>query len=577
MIHNPVPKFTKVVQLLRKSMQDDDYQIDSIDSQRAVIKRFRDLYLLELDDSVISDGTVERRKSAIDIERSDLEQIIRSTKEGSTNIVIVSSLDRLIRENLRGASDRFKIFSENDVRVIICDLGPNIYDLWTEEHFNDLLEESKKAFDYSKRVSMNVVRGMFFRGIEMKSPPAEYYGYEVKSTKDKMARVVDRWEIIPDQKKLELVKTVIEMYSKGVTKIEVLRFLNLHSDRENEFSYSTMENLVSNPLFYGIYRKFTHRGGKINSIGKNGQSVEYSKFRNDKDRSKSYKNRMTKQDDDVTFEKRIGEMSEKFKDETNIESVTLFDEAVLKSVMDRRQKKHSKNNNSRFLFSGMIYCGHCGRKMKGRTRRRKEIDDYLTYECVNYIEKKMDKDGNRLCEGTKVVNEDDIFGALIDGFMLMKNEREKLKEELDKIYKGKTQSKKWVEVSDLLEKYVRRRKRLIAKDGSDEDIDECDYEIANLRTQMKSLENVKVEIDYGCEFFNSLVRGEFDGEDWDEVEVGVENVLGTIDFIESFCSKNIPSHRRDRVWMPDSLLVHFRTGLVRRFAHKGGLFLTMTE
>ena len=94
---------------------------------------------------------------------------------------------------------------------------------------------------------------------------------------------------------------------------------------------------------------------------------------------------------------------------------------------------------------------------------------------------------------------------------------------------------------------------------------------------MKSLENVKVEIDYGCEFFNSLVRGEFDGEDWDEVEVGVENVLGTIDFIESFCSKNIPSHRRDRVWMPDSLLVHFRTGLVRRFAHKGGLFLTMTE
>lgn len=86
-----------------------------------------------------------------------------------------------------------------------------------------------------------------------------------------------------------------------------------------------------------------------------------------------------------------------------------------------------KNRYSNDLLSGKIFCAECGASYRRRTRQTKKGNE-LFWRCANRIEH-----GNRICQNSITVSNDEIEKAIADRLSLYKYDEETVKQYLKRI------------------------------------------------------------------------------------------------------------------------------------------------
>ena len=224
---------------------------------------------------------------------------------------------------------------------------------------------------------------MIEEGININSVPP--YGYRMVKTGEFTKRGVERktYEIIPTE--AEIVKTIFNLFTEeGYGGIRIAKYLNERGYKTHkglEWSYSTVNNMLRNPIYTG-YLCF-HKTSVPLGGGK--------------------RKRVTDKNEWIYSKNKIPEFV--------IISEEQFEKAQrIKEARTNQNKKHEEANKEYFkyqtkgdmLFTGYITCGGCGSKLSTRGSKRKiKLPDgsdgftkYNYYACMNNC-------SGRKCECTK--------------------------------------------------------------------------------------------------------------------------------------------------------------------------------
>ena len=143
----------------------------------------------------------------------------------------------------------------------------------------------------------------------------------------------------------------------------------------------------------------------------------------------------------------------------------------------KRNAREPKSADRVFLFSGMIKCNCCGRKMAGNYHNRDERNQYYTYRCNNYRL-------NKTCTNSTVLNEIKIEPQLLENLgQYITNEIIKVETISEKSSAAIDNSKK----IEALKKEMKKLNIMYRKDRIEED--EYDRDYAELEAKLKELES----------------------------------------------------------------------------------------
>ena len=145
----------------------------------------------------------------------------------------------------------------------------------------------------------------------------------------------------------------------------------------------------------------------------------------------------------------------------------------------KRNARYSKTEDRVFLFTGMIKCSCCGRKMAGNFHYRDEKNQYFTYRCNNY---RM----NKTCPNKLVLNEKTLEPQLLE------NLDKYISAEIVKVTSIKEKNSEAIDNSKKIEAVKKEMKKLnlmYRKDRIEEEEYEKDY--AELEAELKKLEAVE--------------------------------------------------------------------------------------
>lgn len=142
----------------------------------------------------------------------------------------------------------------------------------------------------------------------------------------------------------------------------------------------------------------------------------------------------------------------------------------------KRNARHSKSTDRVFLYSGMIKCSCCGRKLTGNFHYRDEKNQYFTYRCNNFRL-------NKTCTNKTVLNEKTIEPQLLDNLdQYITNEIVKVTSISEKQSAVIDNTKK----IEALKKEMKKLNTMYRKDRIEEEEYEKDY--AELEAELKKLE-----------------------------------------------------------------------------------------
>ena len=213
---------------------------------------------------------------------------------------------------------------------------------------------------------------MIEQGINIMSVPP--YGYKMVKTGIFTKRGVERktYEIVPSE--AEIVKTMFNLVTEeGYGGIRIAKYLNekgYKTHKGNEWNYSTINNLLRNPIYTGYlcFRKTSVPvgGGK---------------------------------------RKRVSNTNEWIYSKDKIKELQIISEEQFELVQKIKKTRKNKNNEceqtnkeyfkyqtkGEMLFTGYIFCGGCGAKLTTRSSKRQiKLDDgsigytkYSYYACCN--------------------------------------------------------------------------------------------------------------------------------------------------------------------------------------------------
>lgn len=256
-------------------------------------------------------------KSAKDLERPELQKLLRDMKSGLVDVVLVYRLDRLTRSVL----DLYKLLEEFEKYEVKFKSATEVYDTTTAigRLFITLVAALAQweRENLAERVKMGMAKMVALGKWSGGTSP---YGYEYKN---------GCFHIIHHE--AELVKKMFKMArTKGMDGIAK----NLNKDgyrtrKGTEFHGFTVQYIVRNPFY----------------IGKMRFNDERFQIRKSLDEQQLY-------DSDLI--------------EPIIDEDEFWD---LQKILDKRKDKKGKGRTGGFYFTSILKCGKCGRAMTGTSNK----------------------------------------------------------------------------------------------------------------------------------------------------------------------------------------------------------------
>lgn len=151
-----------------------------------------------------------------------------------------------------------------------------------------------------------------------------------------------------------------------------------------------------------------------------------------------------------------------------------------------------RNNNNVYLFTSLMRCPYCGRKMITKYSKRKfkngNVREYTYYSCVS-----AQKNGKQACPESKAIREDLILNYLLD------NVEEAAKNHILNIKEVVPQEKTELpqnRINEILEEmdrlsYAFRKKRISVKDY-DRDYEALERELATIKKEAPSEDDITI-------------------------------------------------------------------------------------
>ena len=470
---------------------------NDIPMQRIECKKFIDMMAdWEFDKEYIEKGVSGYNKKLED--RDVLQEIRNDAINKEFDVLLVFMFDRLGR---RDDETPFIVewFYEHGIEIWSTQEGQQKFESRADKLINYI--RYWQSGGESEKTSIRVrtkQKQMIEQGINITSVPP--YGYRMVKTGIFTKRGVERktYEIIPSE--AEIVKTIFNLFTEeGYGGIRIAKYLNEKGYKTHkglEWSYSTVNNMLRNPIYTGYlcFHKTTVPigGGK--------------------------RKRVVNKDEWIYSKEKIPEFV--------IISEEQFEKAQkIKKARTNKNKECAEANKEYFkyqtkgdmLFTGYIVCGGCGSKLTTRSSKRniKLADGSNGFTKYNYYAC-MNNSSGRKCDCTKKSHknntiEEPVLQEIYKYFDLL--ETRDLSEYVRKIHKStkdiegaqirelEKSIKEKTRENDLLKKEIIKvitGKSAFSKQMLSELIEENNNKIEEFQKQKIELENLKKqkEIDF---------------------------------------------------------------------------------
>lgn len=322
---------------------------ESIDAQIRAMKSY-----CEKNHMQIVNTYIDEAKSATSDKRPSFQRMIEDSSGHGFDVVLVHKLDRFSRNRYDSAMYK-RTLKLNGVRVY--SVLENLDDTPESIMLESLLEGMSEY--YSKNLAREVMKGMKETALQCKHtggvPPLGYY-----VNQDKKLSV--------DEKEAETVRLIFDRYANGYTYGEIIAELNqrnMYTKRGSSFGKNSLYSILTNEKYAGVY------------VYNKTSSKDVFHRRN----SHKYK------DDDMIIKIPHGC--------PQIVSTNVY-QAVQDRIAENRHLSGMYNTQHKYLLTGFVICGYCGRRMTGNRRycgRNKSL--YVSYRCHAHADQCISKEINR--------------------------------------------------------------------------------------------------------------------------------------------------------------------------------------
>ena len=346
----------KAIKYIRLSYTDDKtVESDSVVNQRKLIDDFIARHPdIEAVDEKIDDGY-----SGVLFDRPAFQEMIQMVKEGKANCVIVKDLSRLGREHIETGRYMRRVFPAYGVRFIAIndnvdtinddadDLAVSVKNIMNEAYSRDISVKTRTALDMKRR------SGDFVG-------PFTVYGYLKTGDKHKKLEI--------DPYAADVVREIFRMRLDGFSALHIADELN----RLGILSPLAYRKSNGMPYPKGGYADKTDCKWSATTVIRILQDETYTgtlvQGRQTTPHFKSKKQREQKPSSEWS---RIEGAHEAIIDRRDFELVQRM------KCLDTRT---SPNQDTVYLFSGILICGCCGARMTRKTNRYKD-KEYHYYYC----------------------------------------------------------------------------------------------------------------------------------------------------------------------------------------------------
>lgn len=339
------------VKYLRKSRFDRDYAElsveDTLKRHEAILDKVaesRGYYIAKTYYEVVSGESIAARP--------EIQKLLEEVSAGIYAGVLVVDLERLARGN--GADQAYisQVFQYSSTKIVTPNKTYDPCNEFDEEYFEFGLFMSRREY---KTINRRLIRGRDSSASEGKyiSSIAPYGYMRVKLPNEK------GYTLEPHPDEAPHIKTIFEMFlNHAGTKIiaNYLNDNNVPTRHGDLWTYSTISNIITNPIYMGKIRRGWSQ--QIKTI-ENGEVV------------RKIKRKKNIEDYNVYEGLHEGLITE--------EQFTLAQEIRLEKQPAAKVKDEFELQNA---FVGLLFCSTCGKRI-GRTTGSKARDARARLRCVN--------------------------------------------------------------------------------------------------------------------------------------------------------------------------------------------------
>ena len=322
---------------------------ESIDAQIRAMKKY-----CEQNRMIVIDTYVDEAKSATSDKRPSFQRMIEDSKKHIFDVVLVHKLDRFSRNRYDSAMYK-RTLKINGVKVF--SVLENLDDTPESIMLESLLEGMSEY--YSKNLAREVMKGLKENALQCKhtggQPPLGYYVNE-----DKRLSV--------NEKEAEAVKLIFERFASGYSYDEIISELNAkryYTKNGNTFKRNSLYGILTNEKYSGVY--VYNKSASKDIFGKRNTHMH-----KDDEAIIRVPNGCPQIVDTETFNK------------------------VQERIAENKQLTGYYNTRHKYIFTGLIFCGYCGRRITGNRRysgRNKSL--LVTYRCLTHRDLCISKEINR--------------------------------------------------------------------------------------------------------------------------------------------------------------------------------------
>ncbi len=336
---------------LRKSRFDRDYAELSIEEtlkrHKAILDKVasdRGYYIAQIFYEVVSGESIAARP--------EIQKLLEEVGAGIYSGVLVVDLERLARGNSADQAYISQVFQFSGTKIIT---PAKIYDPsneFDEEYFEFGLFMSRREY---KTINRRLIRGRDSSASEGKyiSSIAPYGYRRVKLENEK------GFTLEPHPDEAEAIKKIFEMFSQYHGTKVIANYLNdnnIPTRHGDLWTYSTITNIITNPIYMGKIRR---------GWSKQIKSMENGMVKKRIKRSKNY-------GDYPVFD--------------GLHPALVSEELFMLVQQIREEKAPEAKVKEEFVlqnaFAGLLFCAKCGKRI-GRTTMSAKANHRVRLRCVN--------------------------------------------------------------------------------------------------------------------------------------------------------------------------------------------------